>query len=278
MNTAAYWAKAWEQARKNSALAIGYANEKGWADYWNAVAQSYSRRNKEIAGHCQELVGWLAGEGILNAETIVLDVGCGPGTYALPLAERVKEVVALDVAENMLQVLCAEAAEKGLAARVRTLLGRWEDVKDEKQFDLVFAANSPAVYNYETLVKMNRVSRKYCCLVSFARGCCLHLRNQLWKKVMGAEISGSAFDVIYPFNILYCEGYYPQVKFMRYTACYRERFEVLREHYLTFFKIFGQQGPGVEKAITEHLLSLSQNGYCEDRAEIHLGIMWWRVT
>ncbi len=53
-----------------------------------------------------------------------LDIGAGAGRYALPLALRVREVIALDPSPGMLDALREQAAEHGIA-NVRTIEGRW---------------------------------------------------------------------------------------------------------------------------------------------------------
>ena len=45
-----------------------------------------------------------------NSKETWADIGCGPGFFTLPLAERVKLVYAVDVSENMLNV-CKSRAE-----------------------------------------------------------------------------------------------------------------------------------------------------------------------
>jgi SAM-dependent methyltransferase len=53
-----------------------------------------------------------------------LDIGAGAGRYALPLALRVREVIAFDPSPGMLAALRDQAAEHGIA-NVRAIEGRW---------------------------------------------------------------------------------------------------------------------------------------------------------
>jgi SAM-dependent methyltransferase len=82
-----------------------------------------------------ELVELLAAAAGLDGGSRVLDLGSGPGHVAVPLAERVAEVVAVDVEAEMLAQIDAE--------NVRTVLGRAEDVDASwGRFDLVTAGRS----------------------------------------------------------------------------------------------------------------------------------------
>lgn len=52
----------------------------------------------------------------------VLDIGCGPGLFTLPIARRVGEngqVIAVDLQEGMLEILKENATHKGLLARIQ---------------------------------------------------------------------------------------------------------------------------------------------------------------
>ncbi len=53
-----------------------------------------------------------------------LDIGAGAGRYALPLALRVREVIALDPSPGMLAALREQAIEQGIS-NVRAIEGRW---------------------------------------------------------------------------------------------------------------------------------------------------------
>jgi len=53
-----------------------------------------------------------------------LDIGAGAGRYALPLALRVRDVIALDPSPGMLTALREQAAEHGID-NVRTVEARW---------------------------------------------------------------------------------------------------------------------------------------------------------
>lgn len=63
----------------------------------------------------------------VGRRSVVLDVGAGAGRFALALATRAAQVVAVDVSAGMLAVLRRRADEQGLD-NVRTVAGRWETI------------------------------------------------------------------------------------------------------------------------------------------------------
>ncbi len=68
--------------------------------------------------------------GMARAEDTWLDIGAGAGRYALPLALRVKEVVAVEPSGGMRRALRIGMGEHGID-NVRVVPGTWPDALDE---------------------------------------------------------------------------------------------------------------------------------------------------
>ncbi|MGI9118712.1 MAG: class I SAM-dependent methyltransferase [Acidimicrobiales bacterium] len=64
---------------------------------------------------------------VARADSSLLDVGTGPGRFALALAPKVALVVAVDPSPVMLSLLRREARRAGID-NITTVEGRWEDV------------------------------------------------------------------------------------------------------------------------------------------------------
>ncbi|MET7328002.1 class I SAM-dependent methyltransferase [Nonomuraea sp. NPDC005650] len=82
------------------------------ADLFGGAAPYYA---KYRPGHGDSAIERLAKT--FGADGTVLDLGCGPGTVAIPLARGVREVLAVDPDEEMLET------GRRLAARARNI--RW---------------------------------------------------------------------------------------------------------------------------------------------------------
>jgi SAM-dependent methyltransferase len=89
------------------------------ADFYAPVTQVFiadpRRTDDEVLDHLLPLA---------RPEDTWLDIGAGAGRYALPLALRVREVIAIDPSPGMLTALREQAAEHGIA-NVRAVEGRW---------------------------------------------------------------------------------------------------------------------------------------------------------
>jgi SAM-dependent methyltransferase len=94
------------------------------AQFWDARARRFAARTAGTATG-DPLLSRL--RRVTRSRSTLLDIGAGPGRFALALAPRVAEVVAVDASPVMLSVLRRHARRAGLA-NVTTVIGRWEDV------------------------------------------------------------------------------------------------------------------------------------------------------
>jgi SAM-dependent methyltransferase len=76
--------------------------------------------------------------GATGRRSTVLDVGAGPGRFALALAPHVRRVTAVDPSGRMLGICRREARRRGLA-NVELVQGRWEEV-DVAPADMAFSS------------------------------------------------------------------------------------------------------------------------------------------
>ncbi|MEW5919699.1 MAG: methyltransferase domain-containing protein [Bacillota bacterium] len=271
----AFWADAWARARQKSSLYREGYDESSWNAFWNQYAGTYLKVNQALEEHLRTLVSSWREEGLVGPSSRVLDIGCGPGAYALPLAREVREVVALDTAPQMLETL-AQAARQQELSNVVPFQGHWEKVNFDREFDLVLAAISPAIYNYETLMKMNEASRGSCILISY-RHYHAPLREILWQKLMKEKLISRAFEITYPFNILYQEGFNPNLRFMEQDYCYTEKTAVIRDNFRAYFRIFGKDENSVDRTLDEIFNGSAQDGEITEKVSSCLAVMWWQA-
>jgi SAM-dependent methyltransferase len=111
---------AWRaRVRANGAQVERYSEQKPRADHYAPLVQHFRVAPRREGDPVLDALLGLAQPG----ETW-LDIGAGAGRYALPLALRVGEVVALDPSTGMLDALQSAMGEHGIA-NVRPRLGRW---------------------------------------------------------------------------------------------------------------------------------------------------------
>ncbi len=278
-----FWQEAWEKARAASSyMKRRIRSEKEAMEFWNKFAPSYGKNISDKGKQrLDKIINLFKQEDIINPETDILDVGCGPGTYAVPFAKEVKSVTALDGAIEMCRVLENKAAELEID-NIQVLHRMWEDVDIEeeglkKKFDLVFASMTPAVCDLETLDKLNQASRKYCCLITWAGGNFGKARQNLWKLLFDEEDTGHGQNIIFPFNLLYYAGYYPTMRYLDSQWVREQPVEEAIEDLCNSFWLYTEITPEVKDTISQYVQENAEDNMFRQEVNSRLGVIIWRA-
>jgi ubiquinone/menaquinone biosynthesis C-methylase UbiE len=77
----------------------------------------------------------------LEKEMVFADLGCGTGFFSIPASSKVKEVVALDVQDEMLDILRNKIKKEGIK-NIRTILSEESSIPlPDNSVDVLFMAN-----------------------------------------------------------------------------------------------------------------------------------------
>lgn len=109
------WQMLWRQSRARKSWKSKDSRE------WGEKAESFAGRVRDSA-----FVDLFLKHIELDQDMTVLDVGCGPGTLAIPIARQVRQVTAIDYSAGMLTLLEQEADRQQID-NVRALTCAWED-------------------------------------------------------------------------------------------------------------------------------------------------------
>jgi ubiquinone/menaquinone biosynthesis C-methylase UbiE len=167
----------------------------------------------------------------------VLDVGCGPGNLAVPLAARARSVTALDMSKEMLRLAKQEAAAQH-RANITFSHFNWGEVvvgKDIEPHDVVICSRAFANPNpKEALFKLDQAAKRYVYLTlstnaDEARVFYSNLYKEIGKDYLRFP------DYIYAYNLLYQAGILAHVDFIDYTDSFRydkaeDAYQVLNSH------------------------------------------------
>ena len=132
------WHLLWQNARAKKAWKSKTSKQ------WNSNAASFSKRTRKSA-YSDRFLALVD----IGPETTVLDVGCGPGTLAVPIARKAMSVTAIDYASGMLEELENEARKNELS-NIRSLKCAWEDDWEQAsvgRHDIVIASRSMNIEN-----------------------------------------------------------------------------------------------------------------------------------
>ncbi len=112
--------------------------------YWNERAHDYAEAVKLSNFELGEKVkNILLNEGVISNDCVVLDIGAGPGTIAIPLAKVVKEVIAIEPSREMIKYLKKFSIEYEIN-NIEVINARWEELSNTNlygKFDLVLSSH-----------------------------------------------------------------------------------------------------------------------------------------
>jgi len=139
--------------------------------FWEHKAGEYTSPFEErMLSWTEKVIGIVEKRGVIVDGMRLLDIGCGTGGFALPLALLGASVTGLDFSGNMLKRLTAEAERLGIED-VKTVRGSWKRIDLpgaglEGAFDIVISALSTAVETARDVLKMERCSTRWCVYVA----------------------------------------------------------------------------------------------------------------
>ena len=178
------WREVWE--RKQKERVEGSLKGKLEPRDWNKIAKDYSEWNRssdyEYGRKAVEAI-----RGVINRDFEVLDIGAGPGTLAIPFAEKTRKVTAVEPSTGMIEYLMKNAEAKGIK-NIEVINESWQETDDSsisKKFDIVTCSH--LLWQFKDvdrqLRRMEDASRQYCCVVHPAGGRDVII-ERLWSEVI----------------------------------------------------------------------------------------------
>jgi SAM-dependent methyltransferase len=193
----------WEKRKQKS-------SPTGATAYWDKRAPAFAR-NSSKSDYSVKFLRLLE----VKPQWTLLDVGCAAGTLAIPLAERVKRITAMDISGNMLALLRERCAKSGIS-NIQTVQGAWEDDWNALgigEHDVALASRSLITEDFESaLTKLDKAARKRV-YVSTIVGDGPHDRRIY--RALGRNLNPGP-DYIYLYNLLYRMGIRANVNFISY--------------------------------------------------------------
>jgi len=275
-----FWQKCWHHANNSSPIIFNRANHKKWQKYWNSISALYHDRARYDKSLVIRTLDLLENEGILDKTFNVLDIGCGTGTYTLPLAKRVNHINALDSAKDMLNKMMENSMRQGIN-NITPIHKSWYQCKYYKNFELVFTSFCPAIRDTASLMRMHRASNRFLCYVTAVEEVDIfkEIRRDLWQIITGKPFGHyKSFDVIYPFNFLYLKGFMPCLKFLSHNHFYEDSVENQIKQQESFFGLFNELDYEKTKLIIrKYLKRRFKDGVIKANITKKTAIMWWEV-
>lgn len=197
----------WDEVIKNKKKSASGPVKNGF-EFWNKRAPSFA----DHAGKTFYPESFIK---LMNPEPswTVLDMGCGAGTLAIPLADKVKHITAVDFSEKMIEILNEEARKRGIT-NIDTINSSWTDNWAKKGiagYDVAIASRSLAVDDVKSaIVKLNNAARRRVIISTIVGDG--PFDRQMFQAV-GREYRES-IDYIYFYNLIYQMGIHASLDFI----------------------------------------------------------------
>lgn len=251
--------------------------------FWNNRADEFNKlvSNGPPDERIRKIVEFMSNNNLLTKDSNVLDIGCGPGRFAIEFAKRSAEVTGLDISNKMLDYAQKNAETSNLTnISFRNL--NWDETSLDdygwkKKFDLVAAINSPGVHDLITLEKMISASKSYCFLSNFVE------RSNSVQDIIRSEIlilKDPQFYVntVYSiFNILWLTGYYPNITYIDTDREHVRSFEEACIYYGTLFESENYSGDQKNELIKNYIEQISLNGFVREKVRTKTAWIYWKV-
>lgn len=227
-------------SRNSTKQCTSYLSEADWNEEWKTLmrvrrraddAQHWNSRSKNFGSTDSKSAYARAFLELAHIEagSQVLDMGCGTGSLAVPLAQAGCEVIAADFSEGMLEQTRLRAAAAGVES-VQPQLLAWDDDWEraglsENCVDIAFASRSIATYDLTAaLQKLMWVARSRC-MITVSCGCSPRMDERIMQALDLPNTQGR--DHQYAWNILTNLGYYPSLSYIQSVR--EESFDSLEE-------------------------------------------------
>lgn len=254
--------------------AFNQPQDNGAEAYWDFRAPGYDREisNSEDSRNTRvNLVQRLIRKGVIQKESAVLDLGCGPGLFTVEFAQQCRQVVGVDISGKMLERARQHAKSLDNVAFYKM---DWADPQCNQEwdgaFDLVFANMSPAIRSVPTLEKMMRASKNWCFYSTFAERTS-SLRRQL-DQLFG--ICPQYNRIYYLFHILWSRGMQPEIWYESQVVRRELPWEQALEFYQNDYLGRGNEAE-LKRIVSQHRTA---DGKVVEEIFMKKGCMLWQVN
>lgn len=251
--------------------------------FWDKRADEFNKPVSQGPAdeRIRKIVEYLSLNDLLKKDGRVLDIGCGPGWFALEFARRSGEVTGIDISAKMLDYAVSNAQAASLT-NVSFQNLDWDEADLvasgwQKKFDLVAAINSPGIHDLITLEKMIAASKGSCFLSNFvARRD--SVQDVLRTKVLNLKEKRFYSNTVYSiFNILWLKGYYPVITYIDTDREHVRPFAEACAYYETLLETNQAAAPEQNLLIKNYLEEIAVAGLIKERVQTKTAWLYWQV-
>ncbi|MFZ3130978.1 MAG: class I SAM-dependent methyltransferase [Desulfosporosinus sp.] len=246
---------------------------------WDKRAEEFNRNASDE--RTDMIVKLLLEKKMLHENSIVLDIGCGPGKFMREFAQRTQKVVGVDISPKMLHYARKNVAAQGLANAEFIELD-WEKadlcaLNWKKKFSLVTGIMSPAFSNRQGLEKMLEASNEYGLICHFLERQD-SIGDELKKHILGRDkIDQYGNKALYcSLNILWLYKIFPEIVNFYLDRETSQSIEEAGRYYITRFEMKTDLTEGQKIETMEYLKRKAENGIIKGKIKSKIACICWK--
>ena len=269
-----FWNEAWLNADGKREDISSNNNGDKWKKLWDKQSKRYSMSFESLLDERRKLVDFFFEQNIILKGDSIFDIGCGTGSFAIPLLEKKCKVIALDSSDKMLDEMEQWLVKLNLL-KPECINQRFQDYESDKKCDIVLAAFTPAVKNSELLFKMEKFAEKYCILVASYDSNLFAVRHKLCELVFNKPHPSISNIAFFPFSVLYTSGRMPNMKVYETEEDKQNPLTDQIEYYIHYFKTLGKDDNETKEIVTKYFTEMSKDGIVHNRFKKRTAVIWW---
>jgi Methylase involved in ubiquinone/menaquinone biosynthesis len=237
---------------------------------WESVSEKYSAERYSIIR--EEIIADLSKRGILDPNYTMIDIGSGPGTFAIPMSRHVREIICLDSSQGMIRRLESECSAANVN-NIKTVLEDWECYKTGGRFDLAFTSLCPPMNTPESIMKMEACAKEHCIYVSSMNDNS-EMISRIWKAV-GKNYSYAGYNTKYPYDFLKIMGRSPKLRELSQDQAVDIPLDEAVENEVKRLLPFVETTEGVRKTVAEVMADYADGPQFRIKSKMKVGLLTW---
>lgn len=232
---------------------------------WESSSANYSdARYSEIK---DMIVKTLFSEGYIGKEDTVLDLGSGPGTFAVPFSSRCRSVLCVDGSEGML----SRITKKGIG-NISVLKADCTCLPNEYRRDVVFCSLCPAMNDPDAIDRMDGLGRKHVFISSANHE--MGIEGEIWDA-LGKDYSYAGYDTDYPYRYLLSKGVDAKLRYFTQDNTVTDTVDATVGRFRAMIANYRAIGEEEERVIRSIVKDHSENGIVKQSIRLRMGMLTW---
>lgn len=240
------------------------------AAMWESSADNYSFERYSHIRDC--VVDRLVSEGIIQGKTVA-DIGCGPGTYALPFSRYAGKVLAIDGSPKMLKRLEDSARSESLT-NIDYILSDCRSIDPGIRCDVAFSSLCPPMNYPEALLEMECMSQVNAYVSSATIGGSIEC--EIWNR-LGKDYSYAGYNTDFAYRFLRSLGREAEVTYFEQEHFVRETYENTVQSYMRLFGRYRPIDEELEGIICDVVFRHREGDDVIQNRSSRMGLLIWKT-